>query len=66
MNAGGIAYSQAQFAVDRLLTPEEIPYINALADQVKALASGVAYDTEAPADEEINPFTGEIVNAEQM
>lgn len=65
-NAGGIAYSQAQFAVDRVLTPEEIPYINALADQVKALASGVAYDTEQPAGEEINPFTGEIVKPEQM
>ncbi len=65
-NAGGIAYSQAQFAVDRVLSPEEIPYINALADQVKALASGVAYDTEQLSGEEINPFTGEVVNAEQM
>ena len=65
-NAGGIAYSQAQFAVDRMLTPEEIPYINALADQVKALATGVAYDTEAGAGEEINPFTGEIMNAQPL
>ena len=40
-NAGGIAYSQAQFAVDRLLTPEEIPYISALADQVKALLNNL-------------------------
>jgi ABC-type nitrate/sulfonate/bicarbonate transport system substrate-binding protein len=60
------AAGQAQFAVDRLLTPEEIPYINALADQVKALATGVAYDTEAGAGEEINPFTGEIMNAQPM
>ena len=59
-------YSQAQFAVDRLLSPEEIPYINALADQVKALATGVAYDTEAGAGEEINPFTGEIMNAQPL
>ena len=71
-NAGGIAYSQAQFAVARVLTPEEIPYINAMAEQVKGFAAGVAYDTEAegplpqPGNEEVNPFTGEIVNAEQM
>lgn len=65
-NSGGIAYSQAQFAVDRLLTPEEVPYINAMADQVKALASGVAFDTEQPGGEEVNPFTGEIVSPEQM
>ena len=65
-NSGGIAYSQAQFAVDRLLTPEEVPYINAMADQVKALASGVAFDTEQPGGEDVNPFTGEIMNPEQM
>jgi hypothetical protein len=65
-NAGGIAYSQAQFAVARVLTPEEIPYINAMAEQVKGFAAGVAYDTEQPGNEEVNPFTGEIVNAEQM
>ena len=65
-NAGGIAYSQAQFAVERMLTPEEIPYIKAMADQVKALASGVAYDADTAAGEEINPFTGEIMNARQM
>ena len=65
-NAGGIAYSQAQFAVARVLTPEEIPYINAMAEQVKGFAAGVAYDTEQPGNEEVNPFTGEIMNPEQM
>ena len=65
-NANNIAYSQVQFAVDRVLAPEEIPYISAMADQVKALASGVAYDTEQPADGDVNPFTGEVDNAGQL
>lgn len=58
-NSGGIAYSQAKFAVDRVLTDEEQPYISAMAEQVKAFASRVAYD-EAPG-EVIDPETGEVM-----
>ena len=58
-NSGGIAYSQAKFAVDRVLTDEEQRYISAMAEQVKAFASRVAYD-DAPG-EVIDPETGEVV-----
>jgi hypothetical protein len=46
-NAGGIAYSQAVFAVDRLLTPEENAVIAPFAEQVKALAQRIesSFDT---------------------
>ena len=48
----------------------ELRVVSAPASQPKAwmpaLASGVAYDTEQPAGEEINPFTGELVRPEQM
>ena len=57
-NATGVAYSQAQFAVDRMLTPEEIPYIDAMASQIKEFATRVAYD-DTPA-EVVDPITGEV------
>lgn len=57
-NATGVAYSQAQFAVDRVLTPEEIPYINQMCEQIKGLASRVVYD-DTPADT-VDPVTGEV------
>lgn len=60
-NAGGIAYSQAQFAVARLLTEEELPYIAAMAEQVKAFATRVGYEAEAVSAEAIDPETGEIL-----
>lgn len=58
-NSGGIAYSQAKFAVDRVLTDEEQRYISAMAEQVKAFASRVAYD-DAPG-EIVDPETGEVM-----
>ena len=58
-NSGGIAYSQAKFAVDRVLTDEEQRYISAMAEQVNAFASRVAYD-DAPG-EVIDPETGEVM-----
>lgn len=66
-NSKGVAYSQAQFAVDRLLTPEEQLSIEALAGQVKAYSSQVGIEYDQPADEEaaenlvIDTETGEIV-----
>ena len=59
-NANGIVYSKAQFAVDRALTPEEIPYIASMAEQVKSFATRVNYD-EASA-EMIDPETGEVLS----
>ena len=66
VNASGIAYSQAQFAIDRLLTDEEFAVIVRLADQVKSFSSKVAleYDSavDIPGDEElIDPDTGSVI-----
>jgi len=58
-NAGGIAYAQAQFSVVRPLTGEELPYIAAMAEQVKAFAARVGYEEEFAA-EIVDPETGEI------
>lgn len=59
-NATGITFSQAQFAVARQLTPEELPYIEAMAEQVKAFATRVDYDESSA--EVIDPETGEVLN----
>lgn len=61
-NASGIAYSQAQFAVDRVLTAEEMPFVQAMSDQVKSFATRVAYG-DAPG-EMIDPVTGEVYDPE--
>lgn len=61
-NASGIVYSQAQFAVERVLTAEEMPFVQAMSDQVKAFATHVAYD-DAPG-EVIDPETGEVYDPE--
>lgn len=46
-NSGGINYSQAVFALDRSLTPEEMTNVNRMTEQVKALANRVvALDEE--------------------
>lgn len=61
-NASGIAYSQAAFAVDRLLTTEEQALIGKLTEQVKAYSSRVGFDAEeAEATLDIDPETGEVV-----
>ena len=63
-NAGGIAYSQAQFMVDRPLSDEELPYITAMAEQVKQFATRVGYEDEPASAMVVDPDTGEIINAE--
>lgn len=59
----GIAYSQAQFSVDRDLSDEEFALISRLTEQVKAYSVHVGYDNEAPADAEpnVDPETGEVI-----
>ncbi len=60
-NATGIAYSQAKFAVARMLTDEEARYIAAMVEQVKTFASRVGFEAEPISGEVIDPETGEIV-----
>ena len=61
-NAVGIAYSQAQFAVDRALTEEEMPLILAMAEQVKMFAARVGYEDAEASGEVIDPETGEVLS----
>ena len=65
-NSGGLAYSQAQFTIDRPLTPEEFACIDRLSAQVKAYSKQVSYDYDTSLDVEpdapvIDPETGELV-----
>lgn len=55
-NNSGIAYSQAQFSIDRPLTGEEQVLITKLSEQVKGYSRHVGFDMEEPGDAD-NPFT---------
>ena len=64
VNAGGIAYSQAQFIVARPLAPEELELIQPLSEQVKVFSARIGYDPEPTGDivkQHIDPETGEII-----
>ena len=54
-----INYSQAQFAVERALSPEEYQLISAMTEQVKALSRNVGYDAEDALN--VDPETGEVI-----
>lgn len=64
-NSTGLAYSQAQFAIDRVLTPEEQVTIDKLTEQVRAYSKQVAFDydniVDDSADIQVDPETGEII-----
>lgn len=64
-NNSGIAYSQAQFSVDRPLTSEEQILISKLSEQVKGYSRRVGFDMEeqeqAEAEAVAGPQTGEAV-----
>jgi hypothetical protein len=62
-NTGGIAYSQACFAVDRELTPAEYALVKPLSEQMKAYSSRVGFDATASEDESysVDAETGEIL-----
>ena len=61
INAGGIAYSQAVFALDRTLTPEEHSLIETLSEQIKTYSGqvGLGFDEEAATLDDI-PFDTEV------
>lgn len=65
-NSGGLAYSQAQFAVDRILTPEEHALVERMTEQVKTYSKNVGFEYDNVVDEEledinVDPETGEII-----
>ena len=65
-SAGGVIYSQAQFAVDRPLSPEEYSMIERLTGQIKLYSDRVAFDYEpdgdlANTDCAVDEETGEVI-----
>jgi hypothetical protein len=65
-NNGGIAFSQAQFSVDRTLTLDEFALINKLSEQVKAYSKNTSFDIDTTVESsEDMPFvdaeTGKII-----
>ena len=64
-NSTGLTYSQAQFAVDRDLTPEEHTQILKWSEQIKEISAKVALDNDAhdsgAADINVDPETGELI-----
>ncbi|MEG6566388.1 hypothetical protein V6B95_05370 [Thermoanaerobacterium saccharolyticum] len=66
-NSGGIAYSQAQFAIDRTLTAEEYALIGRLSEQVRAYSKRVGFEVDNTAETDIDeemfadPETGEVI-----
>ncbi|HUM83875.1 MAG TPA: hypothetical protein PLN48_08860, partial [Lachnospiraceae bacterium] len=66
-NSGGIAYSQAQFAIDRPLTGEEYALIGRLSEQVREYSRRVGFEADNTAETDIDeetftdPETGEVI-----
>ena len=65
-SGGGVLYSQAQFAIDRPLSPEEYALIEKLTTQIRAYSRNVAFDYEREAEptyteHEVDEETGEII-----
>jgi hypothetical protein len=65
-NISGVVYSQAQFTVDRPLSPEEYALIEKLTEQIKAFSGSVAFDYENVGDPvnidiQVDEETGEII-----
>jgi hypothetical protein len=60
-SSGGVVYSQAQFTVDRALTPEEYALISTMTDQVKSFSSRVAFDAESSLDIIVDEEMGEVI-----
>jgi hypothetical protein len=66
VNTGGLAYSQAQFAVDRDLNADEFALIDSLSKEVKAYSQNISFDIDSAVHaQEDAPFvdaeTGEII-----
>ena len=67
INAGGLAYSKAQFEVDRVLSQDEQAVIAKLSEQIKGYSNQVAFDYDNIGEPEdgglmnFDPETGEVV-----
>lgn len=63
VNNSGISYSQAQFSLERKLTPEEYTFISAMSEQVKEFKNNVSYEAEDNLSITVDPETGEVIGA---
>lgn len=62
VNSTGIAYSQAQFSIDRSLTSDEYLIISTLSEQVKQYSGNIGFDDPDKDDSySIDAETGEII-----
>ncbi len=60
-NSTGLFYSQALFAMERVLTPEESAVIGKLSEQVKTLSRSVGFDADGEdSAPPVDPETGEV------
>lgn len=60
-NAKGITYSKVLFTAVSKLSPEELPYVKAMSEQINQYASRVGYDNQG---ECVDPVTGEVYDPE--
>jgi hypothetical protein len=63
-NSGGVVYSQAQFTIDRPLSPEECALVEKMSEQIKAYSRNVAFEYESAdgmTDFNVDPETGELI-----
>lgn len=65
VNTTGIQYSQAQFDIERALTPEEYALIQGMTEQVKAYSRHIAFEYDNVVEEKsgyyVDEETGEVV-----
>jgi hypothetical protein len=64
-NKGGVVYSQAQFAIDRPLSPEEHTLIAKLSTQIKSFSAKVPLEADAQQTGAmvVDPETGEVMES---
>lgn len=60
-NNSGIAFSQAQFAIDRVLSPQEHTLIETLSEQVKVYSQDFGYEPEGSDAPVVDMETGEVI-----
>ena len=61
-SSGGVVYSQAQFSIDRVLSPEERTLIQNMTEQIKTYSKNASVaDTAANIDIMVDEETGEVI-----
>ena len=61
-SSSGVVYSQAQFAIDRILSPEERTLIQNMTEQIKTYSKNASVaDTAANIDIMVDEETGEVI-----